>query len=336
MVGTRRTGARHVRTESRRRQCDIVGTGGDGHSTFNISTASSIIASSLLLIAKHGNRASTSKSGSADVLAAMRLPAQPRLEAVDPAALAQIYATTNYAFLFAPNFHKGLRHVAATRREMPCPTIFNLLGPLTNPVEAAIEARVIGVKRRDLVPVFAEALRLNGASKGMVVCGAEDLDEISCAGPTHCARLTLVGEARDEDERGADVRIDEFRLSPGDFGLPEHPLSTVSPGGTPEENAAILTRLLADGMPADDPILHFVLLNVAALFVVAGVCDEGGASAFAGQGDAVREVGPGGGRWKEGVRLARLALSSGGALRSLRGFAEVTQRLSGSALPAPA
>lgn len=265
----------------------------------------------------------------------MRLPAQPRLEAVDPAALAEIYATTNYAFLFAPNFHRGLRHVATTRREMPCPTIFNLLGPLTNPVEAAIEARVIGVKRRDLVPVFAEALRLNGAKKAMVVCGAEDLDEISCAGPTHCARLTLAGDARDGDEpAGSGVRIDEFRLSPADFGLPAHALSTVSPGRTPAENAAILSRLLAGEMPPDDPILHFVLLNVAALFVVAGVC-EGEASAFGeGHGDVVAEVGPGGGRWKEGVRLARLALSSGRALRELRGFAEVTERLGGGAAPA--
>lgn len=263
----------------------------------------------------------------------MRMPAQPRLEVVGPEALAQIYETTNYAFLFAPNFHKGLRHVAATRKEIPCPTIFNLLGPLTNPVEAVIEARMIGVKKRDLVRVFAEALRLNGAKKAIVVCGAEDLDEISCAGPSYCARLvskTQGTEEEDEDEEvGANVEIVEFELSPHDFGLPTHALSTVSPGRTPEENAEILRSLLSNEMADDDPILHFVLLNVAALFVISGVCD-GKASAFEGQGEVITEEGPGGGRWKEGVRLARLALSSGKALQSLQEFAKVTSKLNGA------
>lgn len=306
-------------------QCDIVGTGGDHHSTFNISTTSSILASSLLLVAKHGNRASTSKSGSADVLACLPLPnntPSPQLPVVTPSLLPEIYAKTNYAFLFAPNFHRGMRHAAPIRKEMPNPTIFNLLGPLTNPVEPLIEARMIGVKHRDLVPVFAEALRLNGARKALVVCGEEDLDEISCAGPTKCARLTSILTGP-ETEDPSSVKIEAFTLSPNDFGLPTHPLNTVSPGLTPDENASILYRLLSNQLEPEDPILHFVLMNTAALFVVAGVCD--GESQ-----EVITEVGPGGGRWKEGVRLARLAVTEGRALEMVERFAKCTALAAGS------
>ncbi len=296
-----------------------MGTGGDGHSTFNISTASSILASSLLLIAKHGNRASTSKAGSAEVLACTKTPKQPKLEAVTSETLPQIYEKTNYSFLFAPVFHPALKHVAPIRKLLPHPTIFNLLGPLTNPAEVAIEARVIGVKKHDLVEPFAEALKLGGAKKAMVVCGAEDLDEISCAGPTFCSRLV--------EGSGGVVRIEQFTISPEDFGLPVHPLSTVSPGLTPSENAAILMLLLNDSMAADDPILHFVLMNTASLFVISGVCDCE-QSPFEDDEEVIQETGPGGGRWKEGVRLARMAISSGQALDMLRRFAEVTNELS--------
>jgi len=268
-------------------------------------------------MAKHGNRASTSKSGSADVLASIKTPKQPKLEAVTPATLSQVYERTNYAFLFAQNFHLGMRHVAAVRKEMPNPTIFNLLGPLANPAESLIEARVIGVKKTDLVPVFAEALRLSGVKKAMVVCGAEHLDEVSCAGKTYCARLK---------ETSTGVSIEEFTISPEDFGLPAHPLSTVSPGLTPEENAGILSRLLRNELSPDDPILDFVLMNTASLFVIAGVCD-GDTSAFGDHGEVVKETGPGNGRWKEGVRLARLAVTSGRAMEMLKGFAEVTNEL---------
>ena len=219
--------------------------------------------------------------------------------------------------LFAPNFHKGMAHIAAVRKEMPNPTIFNLLGPLVNPVEAALEARMIGVKRADLVPVFAEALQLTGARKALVVCGAEDLDEISCAGDTHCAWLR--SSATEPDGQ---PEITYFTLSPSDFGLPAHPLSTVSPGLTPDANAAILLDLLSNKLPPDDPIVHFCLINTAALFVVAGACDED-------EEGAVKEVGPGGGRWKEGVRLARRAIEGGGALEMVRKFAEATQEQEG-------
>ena len=313
-------------------QCDIVGTGGDSHCTFNVSTTSAIIASSLLLIAKHGNRASTSKSGSADVLSHMR-PDQPQISAITPSTISQNYEHTNFAFLYAPVFHPGMKHVATVRKELGWRTIFNLLGPLANPVEALIEARVVGVARRDLGQTFAEALILGGARKGMVVCGAEDLDEISCAGETFCWRLVEKSSqaAKEEDEEDGEdgetqkttVEIDHFTLRPADFGLPTHALTDVAPGRGPEENAITLGKMLRNELATDDAILHFVLLNAAALFVIAGVCEDGTGEDLVG-GDVATERGPGGGRWKEGVRLARWAIEKGVALKEWNAFVKST------------
>ncbi|PSR80014.1 glycosyl transferase [Coniella lustricola] len=302
--------------------CDIVGTGGDAHNTFNISTTASILASSLLLVAKHGNRASTSKSGSADLIANMAFPRPPAMAAVEPQHIARIYTATNYAFLFAPSFHPGMRFVSPVRRKLPWRTIFNLLGPLANPMDVhdqpMLEARVIGVARRDLGPVFAEALRMNGVRKAMVVCGEEDLDEVSCAGPTLCWRLV-------ENPATKQVDIDHFRLTPEDFGLARHPLATVSPGKEPAQNAAILKRILTNELDASEPLVEFVLLNTAALLVVSGVCDADASDMGRGDDGAVlTETGPGGGRWKEGVRRARWAMTSGEAWRQWNAFVDVT------------
>ncbi|KAI5862489.1 anthranilate phosphoribosyltransferase [Durotheca rogersii] len=302
--------------------CDIVGTGGDSHNTFNISTTSSIVASPLLLLAKHGNRASTSKSGSADLLMSME-PVPARLERITPATIASVYARTNYAFLFAPVFHPGMRHVAAIRRELGWRTIFNLLGPLSNPLGDVVEARMLGVARDDLGPIFAEALRLAGARKGLVVCGAEQLDEVSCAGPTLCWQLV-----EREGGAGAGVAVEHFTLTPADFGLGTHPLHTVAPGREPRENAAILRRLLRGELAPNDPILEFVLINTAAFLVAAGVCDADASAMGPGDdGRVVPERGPGGGRWKEGVRRARWAIDSGAAWRQWEAFALATDGL---------
>ncbi|KAI2617683.1 anthranilate phosphoribosyltransferase [Hypomontagnella submonticulosa] len=299
--------------------CDIVGTGGDSHNTFNISTTSSILGSSLLLLAKHGNRASTSKSGSADLLMNMTpLPAQ--LNRITPSTIATVYDATNYAFLFAPVFHPGMKHVASVRKELGWRTIFNLLGPLSNPLANSIEARMLGVARSDLGPVFAEALRLAGAKKGLVVCGAEQLDEISCAGPTLCWQLV--------QHASGNIDVEHFTLEPADFGLSAHPLDTVSPGKEPAENAEILRRLLQNELPPDNPILEFVLLNTAALLVVSGICEADTSAMGPGDdGKVIRERGPGGGRWKEGVRRARWTVESGTAWREWNKFAEVTNGL---------
>ncbi|KAI1351546.1 glycosyl transferase [Xylaria sp. FL0043] len=300
--------------------CDIVGTGGDSHHTFNISTTSSILGSSLLLLAKHGNRASTSKSGSADLLMNMQ-PKPAQLARITPDTITTVYQSTNYAFLFAPVFHPGMRHVASIRKELGWRTIFNLLGPLSNPLDDAIEARMLGVARDDLGPVFAEALRLAGAKKGLVVCGQEQLDEISCAGPTLCWQL--VG-----DGKGDSVQVEHFLIEPKDFGLSAHPLDTVSPGKEPHENAEILRKILQDKMPDDDPILEFVLMNTAALFVVSGICEADTSAMGPGDdGEVIKERGPGNGRWKEGVRRARWTIRSGEAWKQWSAFTEVTNTL---------
>ncbi|KAI0206509.1 anthranilate phosphoribosyltransferase [Astrocystis sublimbata] len=298
--------------------CDIVGTGGDSHHTFNISTTSSILASSLLLLAKHGNRASTSKSGSADLLMSMQ-PKPAQLPRITPDTINTVYGSTNYAFLFAPVFHPGMRHVASIRKELGWRTIFNLLGPLSNPLDDAIEARMLGVARDDLGPVFAEALRLAGAKKGLVVCGQEQLDEISCAGPTFCWQLVNGGKG---------VEVEHFILEPKDFGLSAHPLSTVSPGKEPEENAEILRKILQNELPDDDPILEFVLMNTAALLVASGICEAETSNMGPGDdGNVITERGPGNGRWKEGVRRARWTMRSGEAWKQWSAFAEVTNTL---------
>lgn len=326
-------------------QCDIVGTGGDSHNTFNISTTSSILASSLLLVGKHGNRASTSKSGSADLLASTTPPAI--INAVSPSTIESVYSTSNYAFLFAPVFHPGARYIAPIRRELGWRTIFNLLGPLANPVDAVIEARVIGVARRDLAPTFAEALKMAGVKKALVICGAEDLDELSCAGVTYCWQLVErpnpqfrgSKDAADDDFTTSDdeapprtiVEIEAFTIEPADFGLPAHPLKDVSPGKEPIENAAILQKLLNNELPPDDPILHFVLMNTAALFVTSGICEADTSDMGAGDdGKVITERGPGGGRWKEGLRRARWAVTSGAAIAQYRNFVEATHKISTS------
>ena len=320
--------------------CDIVGTGGDAHATFNISTTASIIASPLLLTAKHGNRAQTSMSGSADVLNAIS-PRAPKIESVTSENLPELYEKTNYAFLFAPNFHPGMKYAATVRRELGLRTIFNLMGPLANPVDDFIEARVVGVAYQTLGPVFAEALRLSGCRKGMVVCGEEDLDEISCAGATNCWRLRVRdgvaeveadGDRDTSDEEDADdamrrrqreVDIETFKLTPEDFGLPRHPLSEVGGGKLPKQNAAVLMAMLRNELPHDNPILHFVLQNVAALLVVSGVCEADECES----GPVIQERGPGGGRWKEGVKKARWCLESGRAVKELEKFIELTHGL---------
>lgn len=319
--------------------CDIVGTGGDAHSTFNISTASSITVSPILAMAKHGNKASTSISGSADVLNALT-PNSPNLEALTAEHLPDLYAQANFAFLYAPTFHPGMRHARTVRKELGLRTIFNLMGPLANPVEKLIEARIVGVAYQELGLIFARSLQFMGANKAMVVCGAEDMDEISCAGPTNCWWLKEVpnpkysgGETKTDDEMTSDdeaepqflSKLETFQLTPGDFGFPLHPLSEVGGGRLPKENAAVLLSLLRNDLGPDHPIVHFVLINVAALLVVSGIC-ESDTSEFGGE--VVKERGPAGGRWKEGVRIGRWCLESGQALQQLEKFIELTNRLS--------
>lgn len=316
-----------LQQDTNKGQCDIVGTGGDGHNTFNVSTTASIISSAILMMAKHGNNSSTSLSGSADLL--QHAPKPPIIAATTAKNLPLIYEKTNYAFLYAREWHPGMKHGASVRREVPVRTIFNLLGPLANPMHDSglMECRILGVARKDIGQNFADALRLSGSRKALIVCGDEELDELSCAGTTHCWYIHEPSPSHGDDK--APVEITRFTITPEDFGLPRHPLDDVHGGKGPSENADILMQILRGERPDDDPVLHFVLLNTAALLTLSGVCEADVSNM--GQGDdgqVITERGPGGLRWKEGLRRARWCVRSGEALRQWEAFVDVTNSVS--------
>lgn len=218
-----------------------------------------------------------------------------------------------------------MKHSASVRREVPVRTIFNLLGPLANPVHDSglVECRILGVARKDIGQNFADALRLSGSKKALIVCGDENLDEISCAGMTHCWYIHETHGAHGEGAKP--VEITKFTLSPEDFGLPRHSLDEVHGGKGPGENAEILMQILRNERPDDDPVLHFVLLNTAALITVSGICEADESNMGHGDdGKVVQERGPGGLRWKEGLRRAIWCIKSGEALRQWEAFVDVT------------
>ena len=233
----------------------------------DVSTTAAIVASSFLLVAKHGAKASSSKSGAADLLQAIA-PKAAKIENIHPGTISKVFEKGNFAFLFASTFHPGMKHVAGVRKDLGIKTIFNILGPLANPAHQLVGAGMYGVANRGIGRMYAEALKLMGSKNAMVVCGAEDLDEISVAGVTFCWRLKE-RQVREDENAPPQMSVDivEFQLEPKDFGLPRHELNQVMPGGTPQENAHMLMKLLTPNeLPEDDPLLHFILINVAALF----------------------------------------------------------------------
>ncbi|GIW08467.1 MAG: anthranilate phosphoribosyltransferase [Dehalococcoidia bacterium] len=240
---------------------DTCGTGGDGHGTLNISTAAAFVAAGAgLKVAKHGNRGMTSKSGSADVLEALGY----RID-LDPAGVARSIEVAGFGFMFAQKYHPAMKHVAPVRRELAIRTVFNILGPLTNPARPS--AQVIGAPNSGVAEKMAAALRLLGIKRGMVVAGPDGLDEIGLHGPTDAFILTTDG-------------IERRVLEPGMVGLAAAPLSAVA-GGTPEENAEMIRDIFA-GMAG--PRRDIVVLNAgAALFVggLASTFEEGVALAGA-------------------------------------------------------
>lgn len=230
---------------------DIVGTGGDGADTVNVSTAAAIVvAATGVRVAKHGNRAASSKCGSADVLEA--LGAKTNLGGPE---VARIIDACGFCFLFAQRFHPAMRHVGGARREIAVPTIFNILGPLANP--ARPREMLAGVGTEALGPLVAQTLALRGMNRTIVMHSADGLDEISPAGVTHA---WFVSEGR----------VTERELCPEDFGLPTHPLASVV-GGDPQHNAGQLLAVL-DG--AEGAVTDFVLMNAAAALVTAGKTDD--------------------------------------------------------------
>ncbi|KAH9948268.1 glycosyl transferase family, a/b domain-containing protein [Amylocystis lapponica] len=188
---------------------DIVGTGGDGHNTFNVSTTAAIVAAGAgARVIKHGSRASTSSSGSADLLQSLGCLFVPPT-AGTPVPIARV----PFTFILAPHYHPAMAMIAPYRKVLPHRTMFNVLGPLINP--ARPRGMVLGVAERELGLPFARSLGNGGVERALVVCGAEGLDEISCAGETYAWEL-------------ADGNITERRLDPSQFGLGVHPLTAVA------------------------------------------------------------------------------------------------------------
>jgi anthranilate phosphoribosyltransferase len=252
---------------------DTAGTGGDGQATINISTGAALVAAAAgAAVAKHGNRAVSSASGSADVLEALGFSLEAPLERI-----ARSIDELGFGFLYAPTHHPGFRHAASVRRELATRTVFNVLGPLTNP--AGAQAQIVGVYESSLVRTIAEVLARLGARRAFVVHGAFGVDELSPAGPN------LVCEV-------VDGAVHEREVDPLDLGIPRCAPEELR-GGSPAENAAALRAIFAgeeQGARRDA-----ILLNAA------------GAIAAGGHADDLRD----------GLELARETLDSGAAAERL-------------------
>ncbi len=226
---------------------DVVGTGGDASGSYNISTcASFIVAGAGVPVAKHGNRALSSKSGAADVLAALGV----RLD-LPPAAISRCIAEAGIGFMFAPAHHPAMKHVGPTRVELGTRTIFNLLGPLSNP--AGVRRQMVGVFAKAWITPLAEVLTALGSERAWVVHGSDGLDEITISGTTDVASL----------ENG---RVRTFEISPEDVGLTRAPAEALR-GGDAEHNATAL-RAVLDGAPG--AYRDVALLNAGAALLVSG------------------------------------------------------------------
>ena len=237
--------------DSNRHLVDIVGTGGDGSNTFNISTASMfVVAAAGARVAKHGNRSASSKSGSADVLETFGA-------AIDlaPTQVARCLEDTGIGFMFAPLHHPAMKQVAPVRREMGVRTLFNILGPLTNP--AGAPNILMGVFHPDLVGIQVRVLQRLGARNALVVWGKDGMDEISLAGPT------LVGELRDG-------RVREYEIEPGHFGLKNADSSVLRVENPDESRLRVLEALENRSGAARD----IVALNSAGALYAAGVASS--------------------------------------------------------------
>ena len=255
---------------------EIVGTGGDGSNSFNISTTSSlVIAAAGVPVAKHGNRAASSKSGAADVLEALGVDIT-----IPPERSAQLLKDINICFLFAQNYHVAMKYVAPIRKELGIRTVFNILGPLSNPAGANME--LMGVFDESLVEPLAQVMAKLGVSRGMVVYGRDSLDEISMC------ESTAVCEIKDG-------WFQSYELTPEQFGYERCDKSELT-GGTPEENAEI-TRAILEGREKGAK-RQAVCLNAGASLYITGKTET----------------------IEEGVRLAEKLIDEGAALKKLDEF----------------
>jgi len=271
------------------RLVDTCGTGGDRIKTFNVSTAAAfVVAGAGVPIAKHGNRSVTSQSGSADVLE--RLGVNLKME---PEAVCNAIEQVGIGFMFAPAFHPAMKYAVEPRREMGIRTVFNLLGPLTNP--AGANAQLLGVYDQALTVPLAYALKTLGCEEAMVVHGLDGLDEISTIGKTAIAWLK-------------EGEVASLEMAPKDFGVPQATAEAVK-GTTPEENADVLFRILNDLGEADAAKRDIVLVNSAAGIVVGMEAED-----FIYAMDVARESIDSGAAYK---KLKMLVKTSGGDLARL-------------------
>jgi anthranilate phosphoribosyltransferase len=230
---------------------DTCGTGGDSAHTFNISTATVFVAAAAgARVAKHGGRSVSSKSGSADILEALGANL-----ALNPAQVAQCIERTGVGFMFAPNHHSAMKHAAPVRRELGVRTLFNILGPLTNPAGAANQ--LLGVFHPDLVGILARVLQRLGSRHVMVVHGKDGLDEISASGET------MVGELKNGE-------VSEYLINPQQFGLPSSQLSNIQVADSGESKDMMLAALSNQAGPARD----ILALNAGAAIYVAGLAES--------------------------------------------------------------
>jgi anthranilate phosphoribosyltransferase len=264
---------------------DTAGTGGDARGTFNISTAAAfVIAGAGVHVAKHGNRAFTSRCGSADVLEELGVRMDLAMERV-----ARAIEEIGIGFLYAPAAHTAMRHAMTARRELKVRTVFNLLGPLTNPAGAS--AQVVGVYDASLTDLLARALGELGVRRAFVVHGADGLDEISISGETYIAEMR-------------DGAVRSYTVAPEDFGLSRAPLESIQ-GGDAKHNAQIIKHVLGhrDASHEHGPHRDIVLANSAAALVAAGRATD----------------------FLDGVRLAAESIDSGAARAKLDALVAFSQ-----------
>jgi anthranilate phosphoribosyltransferase len=275
--------AKSVRVETNAPAIDIVGTGGDNSKSFNISTAAALVAAGAgIKVAKHNNRAMTSKCGSADVLEALGLKIE-----LNAAQVKDCIERVGIGFMFAPLFHPSMKFAAAPRRELGVRTVFNILGPLTNP--ALVEAQVLGVASQELGEKMAQVLLRLSTKRALVVHGLNGMDEITVAGRSRVWELS-------------DGEITQYDISPKDFGIAEASIETLV-GGTTEDNAKIL-RAVLEGEKS--PRRDAVIMNAAAGIALSR--DAKGVPAL-----------------KEGALMAMETIDSGQAMEKLEKLVQLSQ-----------
>ena len=272
-----------ISDELKEKAIDIVGTGGDKIGSFNISTTTSILCSAAgSTVAKHGNRSITSKSGSADVLEALGVNLNLSID-----QNAKLLEESRWCFMFAINHHPAMKYIMPIRKSINEKTVFNILGPLTNP--ANVKKSLLGVFSPSYIEKMAEAMMLNGAKDVLVISSKEGMDEISISDVTYAVHIK-------------EGKKKEFEIKPEDFGLKRYALETIKGEGA-KENAKIMIDIFKN--QAECPKKEIVLLNSAAALMVDGIA---------------RDI-------KEGIEIAKDAIESGNALKKLNQIIEISNKL---------